>query len=445
MMASLNEFEVETIKSRVFPSMIYSVAEKGRYQGSRYVAYGYFYDKPNKELKIVDEEAEQVKLIYKYYTEGIGNDINVGQLIIARHLNQQGYRYRDGSEWTSRRISNILNNEMYTGTYVWNKKGTEFKTIETDDLTEIKYEFSKRSKDPRPVIVSYEKSKNEIVRRENALPKIIDYATWKLAQDKLERNSINKNKNKNLDFTRQTSHLLSNILVCPDCKGRMTASKMSNGIYYKCQRANHSGTCDFNMVKEDYLLPAIYDVFFTFLELHIKRVLPNMLIESLLTTEGLKMNEDSRILELEEKRKRHIDLISDAFKESRLGDLDKSVYEDIRDKSNKEIKLLDKEIETINKQKKENNVNQAEINLLSDKLTQFKDLEEYYNSLDIYGKIELLSRIIHHVEYEKIKGRRGKKSIKITKFVLHYNAVGKVDNNNRRKELLKNNPDLVER
>lgn len=144
-LSGMAEYEAYQLAERTFPMQLHKVKTQGSYQGSRYVSYGYTYNKGDKKLTVVDEEARQVKMIYDFFCNGIDNDYNVGQYKIAKYMNRIGEKWlRDGSEWTSKRIADILRNEHYIGTYVFNRKGTKYKTIDTEDFTETKYEMSKK-------------------------------------------------------------------------------------------------------------------------------------------------------------------------------------------------------------------------------------------------------------------------------------------------------------
>jgi site-specific DNA recombinase len=412
--ASLSSFEISQLKSRTFPSMVHNVQTKGRYQGSRYTSYGYQYDKSKKKLEIVPEEAEQVKTIFQFYTQGIESDTNVGQFKIAKYLNENGFRYRDGTEWTSKRVSDVLKNETHTGTYVWNKKGTKFKQIDTNDLTEIKYEMSTRAKDPRPVLISYEKDKSEVVRFKNAHEAIIDEVLFGLAQIKLQRNK----RSYNLNLTRQTTHLLSDILVCPSCGGRMTASKMSNGVYYKCQKANHSGMCDFNLVKEDYLLPTIKQVFLGFYQYHIHIIFPLLLMEHFMLNEELKDMETNEIVVLQNEKESLTALISEAYTDWKYNKrINEDTFNRVNDDATKKLNEINARIESISRQERSIKLNEQEFQALSLNFDKYGDVEKYFVSLDTLGQIELLKKYIIRIEYEKEKGKRGKNSIRIKSFI----------------------------
>jgi len=75
---------------------------KGKPSGGT-VPYGY--TRINKELKKNSEEAKIVRTIYKLAK------LNKKSQHIADHLNQKGYRIRNGNDWTQRRVWAILHRE----------------------------------------------------------------------------------------------------------------------------------------------------------------------------------------------------------------------------------------------------------------------------------------------------------------------------------------------
>lgn len=117
MYASMAQEESETLSE----SVAYGIREgikNGRYRQPR--AYGYSYDKENKRLHIIDEEAEVIRRIFNYFLQGM----TVGQ--IAYELNKQQITPPKGNGWYESTITNILRNEKYIGNLVLQK------TVSTD-------------------------------------------------------------------------------------------------------------------------------------------------------------------------------------------------------------------------------------------------------------------------------------------------------------------------
>lgn len=106
-----------------------------RMQNGTYVLphapYGYRIE--NKQLVIVEEDAEIIRLIYNSYLNGLGTEA------IANLLNQQS----DKRKWSSIAVRYILTNEKYTGNSLWHKTCTTtvlpYKTIINNGCEEKYY------------------------------------------------------------------------------------------------------------------------------------------------------------------------------------------------------------------------------------------------------------------------------------------------------------------
>lgn len=124
------------------------------------------YDKIDDKVVIIQEEAELVKKIFDMYVNK-----NLGTHVIAKKLNEQGYRSINGGEFNGTSIYGILHNEKYTGTYVSNKRYT-------DSVNNIRYKNDKK----------------DWIIRENAFENIIDKDTFKKAQEKLSLTAIGEHQ-----------------------------------------------------------------------------------------------------------------------------------------------------------------------------------------------------------------------------------------------------------
>ena len=100
---------VSRSRSRSIRESMLARAVKGRGVGKP--AYGYRNDIDG-ALRVVQEEAEVVRLIYRLYaTEGLGLRLVTG------HLNTSGIRTRRGGQWNMSTVRDILRNPVYTGSY----------------------------------------------------------------------------------------------------------------------------------------------------------------------------------------------------------------------------------------------------------------------------------------------------------------------------------------
>lgn len=68
-----------------------------------------------RQFKLIPEEAETVRIIYKRFLSGEGS------LLIARYLNENGYKNVSGKKFTPHNIMSILNNYTYTSNLLLQK------------------------------------------------------------------------------------------------------------------------------------------------------------------------------------------------------------------------------------------------------------------------------------------------------------------------------------
>ncbi|MBQ1992796.1 MAG: recombinase family protein, partial [Clostridia bacterium] len=76
---------------------------------------GYDINKESLKYKINDFEAEAVKLIFKMYLQGDG------YTSIINELNRRGFRTKLNNRFGKNSLYDILRNERYVGTYIYNK------------------------------------------------------------------------------------------------------------------------------------------------------------------------------------------------------------------------------------------------------------------------------------------------------------------------------------
>lgn len=84
---------------------------------------GYRYDKETKQIYIDEEEAEIVREIFETYITGIGGQV------LAKRLNEKGYRTVKGNKWNADNIIGVIKNEKYKGDLLMGK------TYTTDPIT----------------------------------------------------------------------------------------------------------------------------------------------------------------------------------------------------------------------------------------------------------------------------------------------------------------------
>ncbi|NMB42472.1 MAG: recombinase family protein [Firmicutes bacterium] len=168
--------------------------EQGKYH-SAVTPYGYEYD-DDRYLKINEEEAEVVKLIFKlYYDKGYGTQK------IARTLNAKNIPTKLGKKWANKQIHTIIRNELYKGVQITNKFNVDATARYTDKET---------------------KKEDRIIHEFEHL-KIIDEQIFNKVQEEIEKRS---KQYKEKGYNRHsTTHLLSNLIKCGNCGSGFTRKK----------------------------------------------------------------------------------------------------------------------------------------------------------------------------------------------------------------------------
>ncbi len=186
-------------------------AREGKWNGG-FAPYGYML--VNGELKIAEDEAEAVRIIYDRYVNS-----SMGCNGVAKYLQQRGIAKKERQNgknpyFSAKLVKDILKNPVYAGKIAFGRRSNE-KVQGTRD----KYHIVEKS---------------EYMVSEGIHEAIIDEELWNKAQDKLAAQAkkyehVNKGKNEKI-------HLLSGILKCPLCGAGMYGNKSiknRNGVHYK--------------------------------------------------------------------------------------------------------------------------------------------------------------------------------------------------------------------
>lgn len=153
---------------------------------------GYDVDE-NGLLVINEQEAIIVRIIFEMYINGY----STGR--IAAFLNEEGYRTKLGNAFSQMAFTTILQNEKYTGVFVYNKI---------------------RGKDMNRRRISQRKPEEEVIRVENGCPPIITKEVFERAQEIRRENQKAAGR-----FSGQEFYLCSGIIICGCCQKTMCGSK----------------------------------------------------------------------------------------------------------------------------------------------------------------------------------------------------------------------------
>ncbi|MDU3333062.1 MAG: recombinase family protein [Clostridium perfringens] len=150
--------ELKTINRRMQGGRIRSI-EEGNYIATN-PPYGYdiSFIKKNRTLKINEDEAPAINLIFKLYIEGNGASA------IANELNNLGYKTKLGNNFSPSSVLTIIKNPVYIGKLPWKRK----------DI--------KKSKTPGKVKDTRTRDKSEWIIADGKHPAIVTNEIWESAQ-----------------------------------------------------------------------------------------------------------------------------------------------------------------------------------------------------------------------------------------------------------------------
>lgn len=180
----------------------------------------------NRKMIINEREAEAVRIIFEMFDNGYG----YGEIINC--LNDHGYRTKKGSIFGKNSLYEILGNEKYTGTFVYNKVSGE--------------NFSHKRNNH-----SY-KSYDEVVRVENGCPQIISKELFGRVQKRRIANKHNAGQYHSKEF-----YLLTGKIFCEICGKRMQGNLRFSGrnktrlSTYRCN--THRSECRNKEINKDYI------------------------------------------------------------------------------------------------------------------------------------------------------------------------------------------------
>lgn len=185
-------------------------AREGKWNGG-FAPYGY--KLVDGELKIADDEAEIIRVIYDKFIH-----TTMGANAVARYLNRQGYvkkKRQNGTldAFTAHFVKIVLDNPIYCGKIAFGRRKTE-------KIQGSRNQYHVVKQDDYPV---YEGIHDAIISEED----------WLLAQEKRKKTGVKNEK----VYSLEHQHLLSGILRCPECGaalyGSVNRKRKKDGTFYR--------------------------------------------------------------------------------------------------------------------------------------------------------------------------------------------------------------------
>lgn len=168
------------------------------------------------KYQIDEEKAVAVRAAFNMFLE------RRGYAEILAYLNDNGYRTSRGGKFGKNGLYDMLGNEKYSGTYIYNRRAAASRD-------------GKRNN-------SKNKDESEIIRIPNGIPAIIDMRTWRAAKALREANRTSPGAYRGVNMV----YLLSGVTFCGVCGKRMhgdCVGKNRNGTL------QHSYVCHGKCVK----------------------------------------------------------------------------------------------------------------------------------------------------------------------------------------------------
>lgn len=225
LLAGMDEYYSRTIASNV-KRAFKNDAKKGLSNGGT-APLGY--DLINRRYVVNEQEKIIVQKIFEMYINGLGITE------IAFKLNELGYKTKKGKLFKKNSIYDLIGNEKYTGTYIYNK---------ADGYNRHKYN-------------------DDVIRIENSFEPIISKETFDKAMQRRQANKKN-----NSSFKSKRVYLLSGLIYCGECGGKYcgsTSVKVKNGTkfensYYSCNNRNKVGKCTNHIINKEKIENYVFNI-----------------------------------------------------------------------------------------------------------------------------------------------------------------------------------------
>lgn len=348
--------------SRKTRDHMYSKQKTGRLVMGNY--YGYVKDKDDITKLYVDEEIRPViELIYKLYIEGLGrkkicdilnskyNYPTPSVYYRQKHLERgRIYKHPVQELWSTYMISNVLNNDVYTGTLRTHKKKT----------VSIRGRAIKLPEEEHFVF-------------ENHHEAIISKETFEMAQNIRKR----KAKLKSTSGTRKRNYAFSGLIRCGDCGfgvSGITMNRKQKQKGYECSQYRTYGKarCKCHEIKESDIIIHLKE-FLKFTRQKYQDEINKIKIE--VKTNKKQTNKEKIKFEIETLKAEYKVLLNQKIKD--LAGNNNEYQKQMIEKSYKEL-----ELEKTNKiEKLQEILNKSELEISKEKMKKLKTAMEYFDEI----------------------------------------------------------------
>lgn len=191
---------------------------------------GFNVDPVTKTYEINEQESGAVQKIFLMYDSGFSYDK------IIDELNSLGFRTKTGKTFAKNSISDILRNEKYIGTYIYNRRQHKIK--------------GKRNN-------RKDKPSDQITRIPGGMPQIIDQDLWDRVQARMTSRSHNMGER--ASNKAKVDYLLTGIIECGLCgfkmvgKGGGSKNGKKRQDFYICNNRERRHECKAKMIGKDLI------------------------------------------------------------------------------------------------------------------------------------------------------------------------------------------------
>ncbi len=189
-------------------------ARKCKYNGG-HVLFGYRINE-EKYYEIEPAEAAVVKDIFSKVSSGWS------YIEILRYLDEKGIKNRRGKKFGRNSLHDMLRNERYTGTYIFNQNPRRHP---------VTGKRSSRHKNPA----------DEVIRVPGGMPQIVPREQWEKIQKMMDK------RKQNPTTARRRKFLLTGFITCGQCGsayvGTTSRTKYSVRGYYSCTKRKNKLAC----------------------------------------------------------------------------------------------------------------------------------------------------------------------------------------------------------
>jgi site-specific DNA recombinase len=239
------EYEREKIRERTMRGSR-EKARQGKVVSAGTVSYGLFYDKEKATLEEDPDKAPVIRMIFYIFANESISLQRLAERLNSLHIPPP----RNGDRWRASTLGVMLRNEVYIGRMHQFRKYRVEPRLRRQPVTKTKK--TAHAERPRGEWITVK------------VPSLVSEELFEAVQRKLKRNAELASRNTKREY------LLSGLLYCSQCGGRMGGHTMHGIPYYRCYRKGNPErmlidvggrlkSCSCPEVKAEVVEPVVWD------------------------------------------------------------------------------------------------------------------------------------------------------------------------------------------